>query len=77
MATFTRTDDLHGAEFIGADLRGARFVRADPVPWCARSPLKRSKSRDFSAQSMVRPHFDAGAPEVSYAVPPTAALTVT
>jgi DinB superfamily/Pentapeptide repeats (8 copies) len=29
MATFTRSDDLRGAEFTGADLRGARFVRAD------------------------------------------------
>ena len=29
MATFTRSDDLHGAKFVDADLRGARFVRAD------------------------------------------------
>lgn len=29
MATFTRTDDLHGAEFLDVDLRGARFVGAD------------------------------------------------
>ncbi len=29
MATFTRSDDLQGAEFVGTDLRGARFVRAD------------------------------------------------
>src|SRR5262249_31363502 len=29
MATFTRSDDLRGAEFIGVDLRGARFVAAD------------------------------------------------
>ena len=29
MATFTRTDDLRGAEFVGVDLRGARFVNAD------------------------------------------------
>ena len=29
MATFTRSDDLHGATFVGADLRGARFVGAD------------------------------------------------
>jgi hypothetical protein len=29
MATFTRTDDLQGAEFVGVDLRGARFVGAD------------------------------------------------
>src|SRR3981189_3228056 len=27
MATFTRSDDLQGAEFVDADLRGARFVR--------------------------------------------------
>ena len=27
MATFTRSDDLQGAEFVEADLRGARFVR--------------------------------------------------
>ena len=27
MATFTRTDDLQGAEFFRANLRGARFVR--------------------------------------------------
>ena len=29
MATFTRSDDLQGAEFVGTDLRGARFVGAD------------------------------------------------
>jgi DinB superfamily/Pentapeptide repeats (8 copies) len=29
MATFTRSDDLRGAEFTDADLRGARFVGAD------------------------------------------------
>jgi DinB superfamily/Pentapeptide repeats (8 copies) len=29
MATFTRSDDLRGAQFAGADLRGARFVGAD------------------------------------------------
>ena len=29
MATFTRTDDLQGAEFVDVDLRGARFVGAD------------------------------------------------
>jgi len=29
MATFTRTDELQGAEFVDVDLRGARFVRAD------------------------------------------------
>jgi hypothetical protein len=29
MATFTRSDELQGAEFADANLRGARFVRAD------------------------------------------------
>jgi hypothetical protein len=29
MATFTRSDDLHGAEFHDTNLRGARFVGAD------------------------------------------------
>ena len=29
MATFTRADDLAGAEFRGANLRGARFVECD------------------------------------------------
>jgi uncharacterized protein YjbI with pentapeptide repeats len=29
MATFTKSDDLKGAEFVDADLRGALFVRAD------------------------------------------------
>ena len=29
MATFSRSDDLQGAEFIDANLRDARFVRAD------------------------------------------------
>ncbi len=29
MATFTRSDDLQGAEFVETDLRGAQFVRAD------------------------------------------------
>lgn len=29
MASFTRSDDLQGAEFDGVDLRGARFVGAD------------------------------------------------
>lgn len=29
MATFTRSDDLHGAEFVDTDLSGARFVGAD------------------------------------------------
>jgi hypothetical protein len=29
MATFTRSDDLRGAKFVGTDLRGARFVGAD------------------------------------------------
>ena len=29
MVTFTRADDLQGAEFVGANLRGARFVEAD------------------------------------------------
>jgi uncharacterized protein YjbI with pentapeptide repeats len=29
MAIFTRSDDLRGAEFVGADLRGASFVGAD------------------------------------------------
>jgi hypothetical protein len=29
MATFTRSDELRGAEFVGTDLRGARFTGAD------------------------------------------------
>jgi hypothetical protein len=29
MVTFTRSDDLQGAEFVGVDLRGARFVGAE------------------------------------------------
>jgi len=29
MATFSRSDDLRGAQFVGTDLRGARFVGAD------------------------------------------------
>jgi hypothetical protein len=29
MATFTRSDELQGAEFVGADLRSSRFVGAD------------------------------------------------
>ena len=29
MATFTRSDDLHGAEFVDADLSEARFVGSD------------------------------------------------
>ena len=29
MATFARTENLQGAEFIGADLRGARFIESD------------------------------------------------
>jgi hypothetical protein len=29
MATFTRSDDLRGAEFVDADLRGPRFVGSD------------------------------------------------
>jgi hypothetical protein len=29
MTTFTRSDELQGAEFVDTDLRGARFVRAD------------------------------------------------
>ena len=29
MATFTRSDDLRGSEFVDTDLRGARFVGAD------------------------------------------------
>ena len=29
MATFTRSDDLQGAEFVDANLRGSRFVGAD------------------------------------------------
>jgi DinB superfamily/Pentapeptide repeats (8 copies) len=29
MATFTRSDELRAAEFVGTDLSGARFVRAD------------------------------------------------
>jgi hypothetical protein len=29
MATFTRSDDLRGAEFVGADLRAARFIGSD------------------------------------------------
>ena len=29
MASFTRSDELQGAEFVDADLRRARFVRAD------------------------------------------------
>jgi uncharacterized protein YjbI with pentapeptide repeats len=29
MATFTRSDDLRGAEFVNIDLSGARFVEAD------------------------------------------------
>ena len=29
MATFTRSDELRGAEFVDTDLRGARFVGAD------------------------------------------------
>jgi hypothetical protein len=28
MATFGQSDDLQGAEFVDADLRGARFVRS-------------------------------------------------
>jgi len=29
VATFTESDDLQGAEFVGTDLRGAQFTRAD------------------------------------------------
>src|SRR5580692_9168050 len=29
MAAFARTENLQGAEFIGADLRGARFIESD------------------------------------------------
>jgi DinB family protein/pentapeptide repeat protein len=29
MATFTESDDLRGAKFVGADLHGARFVECD------------------------------------------------
>jgi hypothetical protein len=29
MATFTRSDDLQGAEFVATNLRGARFIEAD------------------------------------------------
>lgn len=29
MATFTRSDDLQGAQFVGANLRGARIVESD------------------------------------------------
>src|SRR6478752_8925424 len=29
MATFSRSDDLQGAEFVDANLRDARFVRSD------------------------------------------------
>ncbi len=29
MATFTRSDDLQGSEFVDTNLRGARFTRAD------------------------------------------------
>ena len=29
MATFTNSDELQGATFIGIDLRGARFVGGD------------------------------------------------
>ena len=29
MTTFSRSDELQGAEFVGTDLRGARFVGAD------------------------------------------------
>lgn len=29
MATFTRSDDLRGAQFVDVSLRGARFVRSD------------------------------------------------
>jgi len=29
MATFSRSDDLQGAEFVDANLRGARFRKAD------------------------------------------------
>ena len=29
MASFTRSDDLQGADFVGANLRGARFVESD------------------------------------------------
>ena len=29
MATFSRADDLRGAEFVGVDLRGARFLESD------------------------------------------------
>ncbi len=29
MATFTRSDELQGAEFVNVDLRGARFVESD------------------------------------------------
>src|SRR4051794_17180567 len=29
MAAFTRSDDLQGSNFVGANLRGARFVESD------------------------------------------------
>ena len=29
MATFTMSDDLQGAKFVDANLRGAGFVRSD------------------------------------------------
>jgi hypothetical protein len=29
MTTFTQTDELHGSKFVGANLRGARFIESD------------------------------------------------
>ena len=29
MVSFSRSDDLAGAEFVGVNLRGARFVESD------------------------------------------------
>jgi hypothetical protein len=58
MATFTRSDDLQGAEFIDANLRGARFRRADPSGVVMRAVDMRGADIDapwlFDGESFLR-----------------------
>jgi hypothetical protein len=46
MATFTRSDNLQGAEFVDANLRGARFPRAD-LSGVVRAPRTPQQSEPF------------------------------
>jgi len=53
-ASFTRSDDLQGAEFVNVDLRGARF-RGSDLSGCFPDGMGSSSRAPFVKKTSSRP----------------------